>query len=74
VGSDTAGRTVIQLLVDDWVLDKLMTFDVEAAEFEGGGDDESDADDEEDRPPVVVDLVRAKVVRRVQVRAFGQVD
>jgi hypothetical protein len=64
LGRDTKGRTVLQLAVSDWVLDKLMTFDAEAAEFEDGGDDEPDADDEEDRPPVVVDLVRAKVVRR----------
>ena len=73
VGRDAAGRTIIQLAVDDWTLEQLMAFDAGAAELEGEGDDEPDADDEEDGPPVVVDLARAKVVRRVQVRAFGQV-
>jgi hypothetical protein len=72
VGRDLAGRTIIQLAVDDWTLDELVTFDAGAAEFEDGGDDEPDADDEEEGPPVVVDLVRPKVVR--QARAFGQVD
>ena len=33
VGGDTAGRTIIQLAVDEWVLDKLMAFDAEAAEL-----------------------------------------
>jgi hypothetical protein len=51
-----------------------MAFDAGAAELEDVGDDEPDADDEEDGPPVVVDLVRPKVVRREQIRAFGQVD
>jgi len=62
VGRDTAGRTIIQLAVDDWTLEKLMTFDTDAAELENGGDSEPDADDEEDGPPVVVDLVRRKVI------------
>ena len=35
MGKDTAGRTIIQLAVDDWALDKLMTFDAEAADLEG---------------------------------------
>jgi hypothetical protein len=39
-----------------------MTFDTDAAELENGGDSEPDADDEEDGPPVVVDLVRRKVI------------
>ena len=47
-----------------------MTFDAEAVGFEGGSDGEPDADDDEDGPPVVVNLVRPKVVRRMQVRAF----
>ena len=72
VGSDSAGRTVIQLPVDDWVLDRLLAFDAGAAELEDVGDDESSADDEEDGPPVVVEIVRPKVVgRREQVRACG---
>lgn len=74
VGRDGAGRTIIELTVDDWVLEKLMSFDADAADLEAGGDDEPDADDEEDGPPTVVELVRPKVVRWMQVRAFGQVD
>jgi hypothetical protein len=74
MGRDTAGRTLIQLAVDDRVLEKLMTFDAEAADFEDGSDSEPDADDEEAGPPVVVDLMRPKVMRRMQVRALGQVD
>jgi hypothetical protein len=34
VGKDTAGRTIIQLAVDDRVLETLMTFDAAAAELE----------------------------------------
>jgi hypothetical protein len=68
VGRDTAGRTIIQLAVDDRILETLMTFDAEAAYLE------PELDDEEDGPPVVIDLVRPKAVRRTQVRAFGQVD
>ena len=65
VGRDSAGRTVIQLLVDDWTLEKLMGFDVEAAELEEGGDAESEPDNEEDGPPVLLlDLVRPKTVGR----------
>jgi hypothetical protein len=55
------------------VLDRLLAFDAGAAELEDVGD-EPDADNEEDGPPVVVDLVRPNVVRRMRVRAFGQVD
>ena len=73
VGKNTVGRTVIQLAVDDWVLDRLLAFDAGAAELEDVGDDEPDADNEEDGPPVVVDLVRPNVVRRMRVRAVGQV-
>jgi hypothetical protein len=58
VGRDTAGRTIIQLAVDDRVLETLMTFDAEAAELE------PEADDEEDGPPVVLDLLRPKVPER----------
>jgi hypothetical protein len=74
VGRDTKGRTVLQLAVDDWTMEKLLTFDADADELEDGADHERDADDEEDSAPVVVELLRPKVVRRVQVRAFGQVD
>jgi hypothetical protein len=58
VGRDTVGRTIVQLAVDDWTLQKLMTFDVEAAELE-----EPDADDE-DGAPVVVEFVRPKSMGR----------
>ena len=57
-GRDTVGNTIIQLSVNDYVLDTLMTFDADAAELE------SEPDDEEDGPPVVVELVRPKMVRR----------
>ena len=36
VGRDTAGRTIIQLAVDDWTLEKLLTFDTDATELEDG--------------------------------------
>ena len=52
------GRTTIQLALDDWTLEKIMTFDAEAAELE------LEPDDEEDGAPVVSDLARPKVVRR----------
>ena len=64
VGRDAAGRTIIQLAVDDWALEQLMAFDPGAAELEGGGDDEPDAEEEEDVPPVMVELVRPKVIGR----------
>ncbi len=64
VGRDTAGRNIIQLAVDDWTLEALMTFDAKTAELEDEGDGEPDADDEENGPPVVVELVPPKVVPR----------
>jgi hypothetical protein len=36
VGADAAGRTIIEVAVDDWVLAKLMTIDADAAELEDG--------------------------------------
>jgi hypothetical protein len=66
VGRDAAGNTIIQLSVNDHVLGTLMTFDADATELE------QEPDDEEDGPPVLVELVRPKVVRRM--RALGQVD
>jgi hypothetical protein len=62
VGRDTVGRTVIQLAVDDWVLDRLLAFDAGAAELEDVGDDEPDADNEEDGPPVPVEIVPPKAI------------
>jgi hypothetical protein len=58
VGRDTVGRTIIQLAVDEWVLESLMTFDAEAAELE------PEPDEEEDGPPVVLDFLRPKVVEQ----------
>jgi hypothetical protein len=74
MGRDTAGQTIIQLSVPDYVLDTLMTFDAEAAELEDGGDGEPDADAEEEGPPVVVEFVRPKLVERRRALASGCVD
>ena len=74
VGVDSAGRMIIELAVDGWVLEKLMTFDADAAELEGGGDDEPDADNEEDGPPVVVDFMRPKRVAPRRGLGSGRVD
>jgi hypothetical protein len=74
---DSAGRTIIQLAVDDWVLEKLTTFDADAVELEDGGDAEVDADDEADGPPLMLlDLARPRVIRRRRSLALvsGPVD
>jgi hypothetical protein len=42
IGRDRAGRTVIQLAANDWLLDQLMTFDASAEDLEGSGDAEDD--------------------------------
>lgn len=68
VGRDTTGRTIIQLAVDDRVLEALTTFDGDAAELE------PEPDEEENGPPVVVELVRPKVVERKLVIVLGRVD
>jgi hypothetical protein len=69
VGRDATGRTLIQLAVDDWALEKLLTFDAESAELE------LEPDNEEDGPPVLLEVVRPKVVgrRRALALAFGRV-
>ena len=65
---------MILLAVDERVLEKLMTFDAEAADLEDGGDAEPEPDDEEkDGPPVRPDLVRPIVERR-RVIPFGRID
>lgn len=51
-----------------------MTFDAEAAELEDGGDGEPDADHEEDGAPVLIELVRPKMVARRPALASGCVD
>jgi hypothetical protein len=64
-GKNATGRTIVQLALDDWVLEKLMGFDADAAELEDRGDAEPDDDAEEDWLPVVLlDVVRPKVIRR----------
>jgi hypothetical protein len=52
-------------------MEKLLGFDADAAELEDGGDDEPDADDEEDRAPVLIELVRPKLVARRPAVASG---
>ena len=77
VGKDATGRTIVQLALDDWVLEKLMGFDADAAELEDGGDGEPDDNAEEDWLPVVLlDVVRPKVIRRRRPLALipGPVD
>ena len=74
VGRDTAGRTIIQLAVNDRVLERLMTFDAEGVDLEDGGEGEPDADDEKDGPPVVVDFVRPKLVAARRGLGSGRVD
>ena len=63
VGRDTVGRTIVQLAMDDWTFEKLMTFDASVADLE------QEPDDEEDGPPTVIELLRPKVIRRR--RALG---
>ena len=46
IGRDAAGRTVIQLAADDWLLEQLMTFDA-------GAEDLEDDDEADDSPPVL---------------------
>jgi hypothetical protein len=64
VGSDAAGQTIIQLSVNDHVLERLMTFDADAAELEP-------EPDEEDGLPVLVELVQSKMIERRRALASG---
>ena len=50
-GRDAAGRTVITLAVDDWLLERLLTFDARAEDHQCNGDGEPDDDAEEDGAP-----------------------
>jgi hypothetical protein len=36
VGRDILGRTIIELALDAWVLEKLLAFDADAADLEDG--------------------------------------
>jgi hypothetical protein len=62
-----AGRTFILLSVEGQALERLMTFDADAAELE------PESDDEEDGPPLPLDLVPRKLVSRRRVIPFGKV-
>jgi hypothetical protein len=68
VGRDAAGRTIVQLAVDDRVLERLLIFDADVAELEPEPDEEADGS------PVVVELVRPKIVERRRVVPFRRVD
>ena len=57
VGTDHAGRTLLQLAVDPWTLDQLAAFDADAADLE-------DSDSEPDGPAVILDLVPPKQICR----------
>jgi hypothetical protein len=71
IGRDAAGRAVIQLAADDWLLERLLTFDA-------GSQDLEDGDDAEDDGPAVLsfDRARPKVIRRRRALAlaFGGAD
>jgi hypothetical protein len=60
IGRDDAGRTVIQLAADDWLLERLLTFDAGTEDLEENGDAEADGG------PAVLSLDRAfpRQVRR----------
>ena len=64
-GTDHAGRTIVQLAVDPWTLDQLMTFDADAADLEDS-DSEPEPDREMDGPAVVLDLKPPKQIHRMQ--------
>jgi hypothetical protein len=53
VGTDRAGRTIIQLAVDDWVFDRLLEFDGGGEDLEDSGDRELDDQREPDEQPAV---------------------
>ena len=42
IGRDAAGRTVIQVAADDWLLEQLLTFDGGSHDLEDAGNDEPD--------------------------------
>jgi hypothetical protein len=50
-GRDAAGRRVITHAVEDWLLERLLTFDAGAEDYEDNGDGEPDDDAEMDGPP-----------------------
>ena len=44
VGADRMGRTIIQLALDDWAFEQLLTFEAGHEDFEDDGDSEPDDD------------------------------
>lgn len=58
-GWDAAGRAILQLSIDDWLLEELCAFDSDAAELEDT-DGEPEPDQEIDGPPVIPDIVPTK--------------
>jgi hypothetical protein len=59
VGTDHAGRTILQLAVDPWTLDQLAAFDAGSEDLEDA-DAEPEPDQEMDSAPIMLDEVRAK--------------
>ena len=51
IGADAAGRTIIQLAVDDWAFDQLLQFDAGGEDLEDSGDREPDDQLEPDEQP-----------------------
>lgn len=66
VGLDEAGRVVIQLAADDWVLEQLLTFDAAAEDLEESEDAEADDDAEPDGATVL--FIDRAPARRVYCR------
>ena len=56
IGRDAAGRAVIQLAADDWLLERLLTFDAASEDPEDGSDAEDDG-------PAVLSFDRAPAKR-----------
>jgi hypothetical protein len=63
VRRDCAGRTILQLAVDDWMLDRLMAFDADATELEDA-DTEPEPDEVDSCPVLQFDLVPPKQMKQ----------
>jgi hypothetical protein len=59
VGTDHAGRTILQLAVDPWTLDQLCAFDADAADLEDA-EGEPEPDEETDGPATVLNFAPPK--------------
>jgi hypothetical protein len=64
IGRDAAGRSVIQLAADDWLLERLLTFDAGSEDFEDGDDTEPDDG------PLVLSFDRAPARRVYRARQY----